>query len=277
MTVLLLLALSFAGDLPASRPVGVLSVSPRYVVSPGDVLTLEVFGEPEMSRDLRVAERGTISVPGAGDIPAAGLSLDQLEEVVVARLGQSVLVAPQITLGVRAYANSVEVTGQVRAVGFYPITDTKMTVRAILTSAGGAENNIPRIYLQRGDQQFVLDLEAIANGDASADMVVKAGDVIMVPPPPTVQVLGEVKDPQLVPYRAHMPLTSAIALAGGLTQLANKHVILLTRDPSCTLSEPPASADGQPIRVDFMRIRKLQDPDPELCPNDKIDVLQSAF
>jgi polysaccharide export outer membrane protein len=277
MIVLLLLALSFAGEFPANRPVGQLSVSPHYVVSAGDVLTLEVFGEPELSRDLRVSDKGSISIPNAGTIQAAGLNLDQLEQLVVDRLGASILVSPQVTLGVRSYANSVEVTGQVRNVGLYPITDANMTVRAILTSAGGTENNIPRIYLQRGAQQFELDLEAIANGNTTADMVVQPGDVIMVPPPPTVQVVGEVKEPQLVPYKTHMRLTAAIAEAGGLSQLANKRGILLTRDPSCKITEPVPAIEGEPIRVDYVKIRKQQDPDPELCPNDKIEVLQSAI
>ena len=277
MTVLLLLALSFAGDLVVGQSTGQISVSPGYVVSPGDVLILEVFGEAELCRDLRVKKDGTISVPQAGDIHAEGLSLDGLEQLIVERLGNSILVSPQVTLGVRSYANKVEVTGQVGSVGFYPITDTTMTVRAILTSAGGADNNIPRIYLQRGGRQFELNLEAIASGDPTADMAVEPGDVIFVPPPPTVQVVGEVKEPKLVTYKAHLSLTGAIADAGGLTQTANKRFILLTRDPGCTLTEPPLPADGKAIRVDYLRIRNHQDLDPELCPNDKIEVQQSAF
>lgn len=275
--LLWLLAMSFAGDLSGGGSPVQLSVSPHYVVSAGDVLSLEVFGEPDMSRELRVSEQGTVSVPYAGSLQAAGLTLDQLEQEIVKRLGGSVLVAPQVTLGVRAFANAVEVTGQVRNVGFYPITNSNITVRSILTSAGGADSNVPRIFLQRGDQQFELDLSAITSGQADADMLVKAGDVILVPAPPTVQVSGEVKDSALVPYTMRMRLTDAIAAAGGLTQLANKHSILLTRAPDCQIGEPKPEIEGQPIRLDLVRIRKQQMQDPELCPNDKIEVLQSAF
>jgi protein involved in polysaccharide export with SLBB domain len=232
MLALLLLALSFAGDVPA-HSTGLISVSPHYQVSPGDVLTLEVFGEPDMSRDLRVSQKGTIAVPYVGNLQAVGLTLDQLEAEVVENLGRSVLVNPQVTLGVRSYGNAVQVTGQVRAVGFYPITDSGMTVQP--------------------------------------------GDVIMVPAPPTVQVMGEVKDPQLVAYKAHLSVTDAIADAGGLTPIANKRVILLSRSPTCALTDPPIPPDGKAIRVDYLRIRNHQDADPELCPDDRIEVQQSAF
>lgn len=277
MMMLLLLAFARAADVPTLHPVGQLSVSPRYVVSPGDVLTLDVYGEPDLSGELRVSEKGEVTIPHVGKLYAVGLTLDQMEQQIGDILAKSILVSPQVTVGVKAFANSVEVMGQVRSVGRYPITEANMTVRAMLTNAGGAENNIPRIYLQRGDQTFTLDMEAIASGSREADMEVLPGDVIVVPPPPTVQVQGEVKDPALVPYRARMRFSDAIAAAGGLSPLADKRRILLTRDSACTIAEPPSPADGEPIRLNFVRISKQQDKDPELCPNDKIQVLQSVF
>ena len=242
-----------------------LSSSSLYRAGAGDVLSLEVFGEADMCRDLRVSEEGVISVPYAGQISVIGLTVDQIEHLIVERLGNSVLVAPQVVLRVRSYGQSVEVAGRVKVVGRYPISEAGMTVTQMLTAAGGpADVSAPIAYLSRGSDRLRIDLEAILNGDRSSDYPVEPGDVIVVPETPIVQIMGEVEDPGLVPYRPGLRLTDALAAAKGLTQTANRRVILLTRD-------------GETLRVNYLRILRQQEEDPELKPYDKIEVMQSAF
>ena len=45
----------------------------KYAISPGDMLTIQVFGEPEMSGDYRVGPFGTIVLPLIGTVEVGGL------------------------------------------------------------------------------------------------------------------------------------------------------------------------------------------------------------
>ena len=171
--------------------VSAVAVASDYALGPGDLLYLEVFGEPEMSRELRIAEDGTVSVPYVGPVEIRGLTVDRAEAQVVEALGRSVLVSPQVVLQVRSYGRSVDVSGRVRSVGQYPITRPGMTVTQVLVAAGGTlDASVPYARLSRGGEQFEIDLEAILSGDRATDMVVQPGDNIQVLETPTVQVMG---------------------------------------------------------------------------------------
>lgn len=262
--MLLLFMLAHAEDGGSTGGAGVVATASDYTLGAGDLLYLEVFGEPEMSRELRIAEDGTVSVPYVGALQMSGLTVDRAEAQIVAALGNSVLVSPQVVLHVRSYGRSVDVSGRVRTVGQYPITRPGMTVTQVLVAAGGTlDVSAPYARLSRGGQQYIIDLEAILAGNRETDMPVEPGDTIQVPETPTVQVMGSVVDAGLVPYRPGLRLTDALAAAKGLTQTANRRVILLTRD-------------GKTIKVNYVRILKHLEEDPELRPYDKIEVTESA-
>lgn len=241
-----------------------IGASLDYTIGPGDVLTLEVFGETDMSREMRVGGDGQISVPYAGSLNVNGMTLDQAKAAIVARLSEQVLVSPQVDVRVLNYGRAIEVTGRVKNSGRYPIIQDNMTVTQALTAAGGAlDTSAPTATLNRGNQQYVIDLEAINNGDNSKDMMLQPGDRIVVPDSPTVQVQGAVKNSGQIPYRHGLRLTDAVAQAG-MTETANHRKVQLTHN-------------GKTVYVNYMRILKQLEEDPVLDPGDQIVVLESSI
>src|ERR1044072_2731296 len=53
-----------------------------YRLGPGDLIRIAVFGAPEMSSEVRVAQSGSITVPLLGNVPVQGLSTSQLETLL---------------------------------------------------------------------------------------------------------------------------------------------------------------------------------------------------
>lgn len=157
-----------------------------YRIGPGDLVSVQVFQEPELSNDkVQVDEAGRIHIPLAGDILAAGLTAPELSTVIAARLARDFVRNPQVAVGIVAIREqSVAVEGQVRLPGVYRITPDDTLLSAIARAQ--SPTNVARL-----DEVIVFrsingrrlgarfDLHQIRAGQA-ADPQVLGGDVIVV-------------------------------------------------------------------------------------------------
>lgn len=160
--------------------------SQNYRVGIGDLLQVEVYDEPDLTREVRVLTDGFISLPLLGSIKAAGHSVTDLEQIITRRLSERYLVNPQVTIFVKEFS-SVYVFGEVREPGSFPIYG-KMTVFEAVTLAGGftevANPSKVKIIRQQGGRE--VDLEVDINrltkkGDTSQDVELQANDRVIVP------------------------------------------------------------------------------------------------
>lgn len=244
---------------------GALPPDPSYRLGHGDIVSIEVIGEPDMSRQLRVAEDGTIAVPYAGSVVVGGLTVDQAQLLITKQLGSAVLVSPQVVLQVVDYGQTVEVYGEVTRVGRYPIIRDGMTVTQLLTEAGGTlEASAAQVILLRDNKEFVIDLVRINAGDTSQDIVVQPGDRVFVPDTGHITISGCVNEPGLIAFRPGLRFTDAIAAASGLTQIARKRSIRLIRDGQITL-------------INYNRVLEQKEENIELKAGDIIEVPESAI
>lgn len=132
----------------------VADVLDHYRLGPDDILSITVFGEPELSlKDTRVAANGRISFPLLGQIPVEDLTLTELEAELTRRLADGYLRRPKVTVSVSEY-RLIYVNGEVKRPGGYSYRNG-LTVRKAITLAGGfTERASPRkITLIREDQQ----------------------------------------------------------------------------------------------------------------------------
>jgi polysaccharide export outer membrane protein len=107
-----------------------------FVVQPGDVLEVDVFGAPGLHRKAPIDPDGRFSMPFAGDISAAGLTLAELRTKLRDTLIEKNIVRdPGITIDVVEY-RPVYVSGDVGKPGVYPY-HPGMTVRDAVTLAEG--------------------------------------------------------------------------------------------------------------------------------------------
>src|ERR1700734_2261 len=85
-----------AGEV-AAEPTKAAKEDPNSAISPEDVLPIDVWKEPEISRTVPVARAGKISLPLLNDLQAAGLTPTQLGSEIVEKL-RATIVHPQVTV-----------------------------------------------------------------------------------------------------------------------------------------------------------------------------------
>lgn len=160
--------------------------SEEYAVRPLDVLTIRVFGEPEISSDaVRVDEVGQIQVPLIGAIQVAGHNATQISEQIKNRLAASYLRDPQVAVSVKEAAPSfVSVEGEVKKPGVYEINKGSTLLSAIARAESPtATARLDEIVIFRtvGEQRMVarFNLKDIRTG-VSPDPAILDGDVVMV-------------------------------------------------------------------------------------------------
>ncbi len=160
---------------------------PGYTIGEEDVLAINVWKEPEISRTVPVRPDGKISLPLANDVQAAGLTPMQLSMVITERL-RKFLADPQVTVIVTAInSRRIYLVGEVARAGAFPMLPN-MTVLQALSSAGGFTQfaNLKGIYVLRNEhgKQFKLPFnykEVLKGNRPEQNVILKPGDTIVVP------------------------------------------------------------------------------------------------
>jgi polysaccharide export outer membrane protein len=160
---------------------------PNYVIGPQDVLDISVWKEPELTRPVPVRPDGKISMPLLNDVQAAGRTPLQLANDITAGL-KKFMTDPQVTVIVTTInSQRVFILGEVNRAGAYPLLPN-MTVLQALSSAGGLTiyANLKKIYLLRVEEGKQVKhpfnyKDVLAGKAADQNIVVKAGDTIIVP------------------------------------------------------------------------------------------------
>ena len=120
-----------------TAPPQVAAVPPKgFVIGVEDVLNINVWKEPEISRILPVRPDGMITLPLVGEIKATGLTPVQLQDEITTEL-KKFLSDPQVTvIVVEVHSLTFNVMGQVQKPGYFPLT-RRMTVLDAIALSGG--------------------------------------------------------------------------------------------------------------------------------------------
>lgn len=122
-----------AGSLPAEPITG----STDYHLGPLDVLDVDVFGVPDLTRSVRISQGGEFTMPLVGRIHAGGLTVAELEKEIAKRLKANYMENPQVTVFVKEYMSQrVTVEGAVRKPGVYSLTQRTSLLQIIAESQG---------------------------------------------------------------------------------------------------------------------------------------------
>jgi polysaccharide export outer membrane protein len=221
-------------------------VDPNYVLGPEDVIAIDVFNVPELSKAVRVANDGQISLPLIGRVQAAGLTAEQLRQELAEKWGENYLQDPQVTVFVNEFkAKPVSVIGAVEKPGLYPLTGQRTLIEMLSMAGGfGKRGTSPagRTVLitrtsgfkdlqpvegmhVRGPDQIEVDLNRLLyTRDEGLNIEIKPLDIISVSKADVVYVEGAVKRPGgfVLEDRPAMSVLQAIAMAEGLTGTAAK-------------------------------------------------------
>ena len=108
----------------------------NYRVTPGDEVSVSVFGEPDLSvPSVRIDEDGRIRVPFVGDVDVADQNVVEIEQAIAERLADGYLVDPKVSVRVTRY-RQVFIDGEVRNPGSFDF-QPGLTIRKLVTLAGG--------------------------------------------------------------------------------------------------------------------------------------------
>ena len=264
----------------------------EYRVGPGDILSITVYDEPDLTQTVRVTERDTMAFPLVGSVHVQDLTTTQVAKRLEETLSPRFLINPQVFVNVAEFASK-----KVFIVGAIP-KPTTLTLRGettLLEVLSHVSNESPHkvfnlshssslTVFRRGTQAGVqhddapnavqairVDLDRLLRqGDMSRNLVLHPNDVIYIPEPDAVFIFGEVNRTGPIPLPdGSMKLIEAINKAGGFSDFAaaNRTRVLRMVDGS-----------EQVIRVDMAAvIRGDLSQDITLKANDIVIVPGSVF
>jgi polysaccharide export outer membrane protein len=158
-----------------------------YLVQPGDVLQISVWGEEGLDQEVLVRPDGGFSFPLAGDLSAVGKTVDDLRQEVTESLARYIP-GSVVTVAVRQInGNKIYVLGQVNNPGEF-VMNPRIDVMQALSVAGGttafaSTNDIFVLRREDGRQvalPFRLD-EVVRGRNLQQNILLESGDVVVVP------------------------------------------------------------------------------------------------
>ena len=277
-----------------------------YVISSGDLLSIEVFDVPELSRDVRVSESGFVAIPLVPvKVQAGGLTPFQFQDKLAELLQVNGLVThPQVTVTVKEqHSEPITVIGAVRN----PLTIQavhQMTLLQVLSQAGGISDDAgSKVLVTRkprpsepdntpgetpsagmsktqfanippgAENTTIIDLnELLDSGDPKYNVPLFGGDVVTVPRAGVVYAVGAVQHPGgfvMQSDRQRLTVLKVLSLAGGLTSTAKGGNAVILR-------QSPGSEEREQLPIDVKKILTLKREDVSLRQNDILYVPDST-
>jgi polysaccharide export outer membrane protein len=159
-----------------------------YVIGDDDILEINVWKEPDLSKTIPVRSDGKISLPLVGEVQAAGRTPVQLEDDIRSRL-LNFITEPAVTVMVQKI-NSLKfnVMGEVIKPGSFALT-TNMTVVDAIATAGGFKDFAKKksIYVLHAnadgsESRMVFNYSQFVKGkNPKANVKLQPGDTVVVP------------------------------------------------------------------------------------------------
>ncbi|MFQ5964087.1 MAG: polysaccharide biosynthesis/export family protein [Candidatus Scalinduaceae bacterium] len=165
----------------------------RYLIDSYDILGIKIYDEPGLSMSIRVSDEGILAYPLIGGINVKGLTTQEVEKVMEERLRDGYIKNPKVTIMLdiqlmeRHKEKEVFVVGEVTTSGAIPILGKYLSVLEAVAKAGGftefaAPNRIKVIRVEEGEEKTIMvNLNKVRKGDKSLDIILKPGDVVVVP------------------------------------------------------------------------------------------------
>lgn len=146
----------------------------RYELGAGDKISISVFGEKDMEKELILTDAGTISYPFLGEFKAKGLTVGQLEALITRKLKAGYFIDPRVSVSIKEYRKFF-VSGEVKSPGGFSF-EPGLTLEKAVALAGG--------FTQRASKKGIM-VTREENGrpserELSLNDSVLPGDIIVI-------------------------------------------------------------------------------------------------
>jgi protein involved in polysaccharide export with SLBB domain len=144
-------------------------------LGPNDRLRITVFGQPTLTGEYTLDGNGVLAFPLIGNVPANGVTTNQLEQAIAAKLKPDYMVNPNVSAEI-VTRRPFYVIGEVQKPGNYPYVSDMTAVNAI-AMAGGFTRRARKndFYIRRLDKDGKM-----VRIEANAGTVLQAGDTLEV-------------------------------------------------------------------------------------------------
>jgi polysaccharide export outer membrane protein len=250
----------------------------EYAIGAQDLLSITFLEAAELSRDVRVAPDGTISLPYLAErVLVAGLTLNQAEELLKRKYQEAgILNQPNISITLKELVSKpVTVMGAVRTPGVFQLGATLSLMR-VITQAGGLGDDagqtiqVVRAGTTAQEQVIRIRIDDLRMGRLEANIPIYGGDTVNVLPAGAVYVVGAVNRPGRHSLRSdseQMTVLRLIALAEDTKRTAKLDAtVILRKDETGATREIP---------VNLKKILQRKAPDVAVMANDVVFVPDS--
>lgn len=234
---------------------GLVRAAEEYVLGPEDVISINVWESPNLSRTVVVRAGGTVTFPPLGDIPAAGKTSTVLARDLEREIYNSLRKTSQVTITVVVYnSQKVFVSGQVAVQGRHSFEELP-DLMGLLAEVGGlsptADLSNVRIVRTEGELKRTINVDlssAVASGNLAGLPRLQTNDLIIVPANAaaatagaigggvgtgTIYVMGAVGRQGPIGAATGLTLFQALSLAGGLALNADLRAVeVISSDPA---------------------------------------------
>lgn len=170
-------------DAPASKP-----HDDSFVIGANDVLAINVWKEPDVSRSVPVRSDGKISLPLAGEVQAAGVTPLKLEQDIASKL-QNYISEPEVTVIVQQInSQKFNILGMVNRPGSYSLSNSSTVLDAVAVAGGFRDFAKQKsIYVLRQNpdgtnSRMPFNYKDVVKGKNSAQNVkLQPNDTIVIP------------------------------------------------------------------------------------------------
>ena len=285
---------SSAPPVPAQSPGLDIQGIKSYLLGPGDVIDVRVFGQPELSSSVQVDSEGNLS------------ALPFIEKPIPAKCRTDKDVQKDITVAYAKFINNPQVSVRISernsrqpatvfgAVRQPTRVEMKRRVRLneLMAVSGGfterASGTIqilhtePLMCPEPGEEAeaapidgtriplAIVKISDLRSGKIEANPIIRPGDYVLVTEAEPVYITGSVMSPGGIYLRDQLMLSRALAMVGGARKEAKLNEVRIYR-------QIPGSANQELITVDVAAIRKNQKPDVLLQAYDVIEVPEAGM
>lgn len=227
------------------RSLPTVTSTEEYRFGPGDIMEVQIWGNPDLSGPATVDPGGRIQLPLVGEVKAGGRSPQELGADLTERFQLLDPSVSEVIVSVSQYVSrSITVVGEVHdadVYGFHEIPD----LWSVILTAGGptAEAELGRVQVMRSapeegePRSITVDLSrGIEFTPVESLPVLRPGDKVLVPSAEDApvggdkfQIIGAVREPGVYRTTLAKDVVEALAVAGGPISEANLSQVYLTR------------------------------------------------
>lgn len=161
-----------------------------YILQPGDLLKIQVFQEEDLTREVRISQEYTVSLPLINTVDLTGKTKAQAEGLIRSLYARDFLVHPNVTVLVAEYVpRKVSVLGQVTTPGAVPFFQEQgLTLIEAISKAGGFTRlarkekvTLKRTMPDGTTDTVTIDCDELMKGKTNDTWPLQPNDVINVP------------------------------------------------------------------------------------------------